>query len=209
MSEYEDLRQLGVVFRPISSWPGGVSEMHRDRQHSPFRAPFARTAEELGRELRMLGARRVVVEIALEERDFRTTDGLPRAQSRARHPGVVVSIADSDHGSMRYACDKFRTWQENLRGIAKGMEAQRLLARYGIAERGEQYAGWKQLAQTTMSTAEASAILRRHAAIDADEAMDPRAMYRRALQRAHPDHGGTTDALAEVQNAAKVLGLTT
>jgi hypothetical protein len=35
------------------------------------------------------------------------------------------------------------TWQDNLRAVALGLEALRRVERYGIAQRGEQYAGWR------------------------------------------------------------------
>ena len=59
----------------------------------------------LDRELSKLGAHSVVIELALDEGDIRL-DGLPRADARPRHPGVIVSF-DSKHGPLRYGTDAF------------------------------------------------------------------------------------------------------
>jgi hypothetical protein len=47
--------------------------------------------------------------------------------------------------TFQFAVDMFPSWQDNLRAIALGLEALRKVERYGIANRGEQYAGWAQL----------------------------------------------------------------
>src|SRR5690349_2449130 len=88
------------------------------RPHSPFRAPYQDTINLLEREARQLGARQVVVELAITESDLRL-DGQPYANTRPRHPGVIVAF-ESRHGPLKYTADKFATWTENLRAIALG-----------------------------------------------------------------------------------------
>ena len=82
----------------------------------------------------------VVLQIAMREQDFRI-DGLPRANAKPAHPGVILSI-ESRHGALSYPCDRFDQWQDNVRAIALGLEALRKVDRYGITKRGEQYRGW-------------------------------------------------------------------
>ena len=57
-----------MIFRPLERWErrGAVP-----RPHSPFKAPYQATIDLLEREARMLGARQVVVELALREADLR------------------------------------------------------------------------------------------------------------------------------------------
>jgi hypothetical protein len=67
----------------------------------------------LARELSQLNARLVVVQIAMQEWDFRQ-DGIPYANARADHPGVVIAF-ESRHGPLKFAVDTFTSWEDNLR----------------------------------------------------------------------------------------------
>lgn len=178
-----------VHYRPLERWDRKVDA---SRPHAPFRAPYQATIDLLEREVRMLGARRVVVELAITEADLRN-DGQPYANTRPRHPGVTVSF-DSKHGSLKYTADRFATWQENLRAIALGLEALRKVDRYGMTSRGEQYAGWKALAPGGPSPEQGAALIREHGSLKA------------ALFATHPDHGGDSEKFAAVQ-AAREAGM--
>ncbi|HEX9888626.1 MAG TPA: hypothetical protein VGA69_04055 [Nitriliruptorales bacterium] len=145
------------TFRPIDVWPGELTARHA-RQHSPFTALWGDTMLMLGRELDVLDARLVVIQLALTEPDLRR-DGLPRTNTRPAHPGVIVAF-ESRHGPMKFATDRYvRTpwrragasedWQHNVRAITLGLEALRKVDRYGITRRGEQYRGWNALGPGT------------------------------------------------------------
>lgn len=170
----------GVTFRPISTWPGTLT---RSRRNAPFRADWYLTMEQLGRELRMLQARHVVVELDLTETDFRN-DGKPRAQARAGHPGIIVSF-DSQYGPLRYAVDTYLTWQDNLRAVALAMEALRKVDRYGVTKRGEQYAGWRALEAETGNGVDLAS--------QGHRIIDEHGGLREALRATHPDAGGDPD----------------
>jgi hypothetical protein len=134
----------------------------------------------------MLGARQVIVELAIRELDLRL-DGKPYAGARPEHPGVTVAF-DSKHGPLKYTADKFATWQENLRAIALGLEALRKVDRYGMTSRGEQYAGWKALAAGPSAAADRGA-----------ELIHEYGTVRDALKATHPDHGGNVEDFNAVQ----------
>lgn len=185
MSGWEDLSGTGIFrVRPISTWPGGQIGPGR---RSPFDAPWWSTLELLERELGMLGASRVVLEMAIEESDLRL-DGMPRARAVARHPGVVLSF-ESAHGPLRYATAEFDSWQANVRAIALGLEALRKVDRYGIAKRGEQYRGYRQIESGGPSAERGRQLIEQHGGV------------REALMATHPDRGGSADAFADVQAA--------
>lgn len=177
---------MNVRFRPISHWP---PEFSRTRNFSnPFRAGWSDTLHTLQFELEKLGAREVVIEIALDEGEIRL-DGWPRANSRPRHPGVIVSF-ESKHGPLRYGTDAFPDWQANVRAIALGLEALRKVDRYGIGKRGEQYQGWKALPSGEASLRERGRdLIQEHGG------------ERQALMATHPDHGGDPADFAAVQAA--------
>jgi hypothetical protein len=194
---------MNATYRPLSSWPGDRTPASA-RRRSPFKASWPMTIEELDREVFYLCGRlsgRVLIEIGLEERHIRL-DGVPRANApQPVDPGVILSFPESKYGPLRYACDRFDRWQDNLRAIVLGLESLRRVERYGIAKRGEQYAGWKQLpaAGATGTRDEARAALLRYLRDDvryvpeALQGLDDRGIARVALSNAHPDRGGDPD----------------
>jgi hypothetical protein len=94
----------GVTFRPIERWPGRLTPWSERRTYQ-FKAGWPSTIELLERELRMLDARNVVLQLDLPERKIRR-DGLPYADARPGHPGVILSF-ESRHGPLSFAND---TW---------------------------------------------------------------------------------------------------
>lgn len=190
MSGWEGLgTDRALTVRPLGDWPGG--ELTAQRRPSPFDTPLPQTIEQLFRELRHLGAARVVMELAITEADLRL-DGLPRANARATHPGVVLSF-DSAHGPLRYHVDAFATWQANLRAIVLGLESLRRVSRYGMGAAGEQYRGWRAL--DAHAGGEVSQVERGRAIIDKYGSVAA------ALKATHPDRGGDREDFAAVQAA--------
>ncbi|WBQ02988.1 hypothetical protein [Kribbella sp. CA-293567] len=204
------LRSVHVTGRPIQTWPG---ELTRERKSSTFKAGWSSTIDLLDRELHHLDAENVVLQLAMRESDFRL-DGAPKANARATHPGVILSL-DSPYGALSYPCDRFTQWADNLRAIALALEALRKVDRYGVTKNGEQYTGWKQLdaARPAWSTDSAAIFIvnaalpdstddqLRHHAVNVVESLHIRArMYRKAAARLHPDVAGG--------NAAQFLRLT-
>lgn len=146
---------------------------------------------------------------------------MPRANARPTHPGVILAI-ESNKGPLSFPCDKFTTWQDNLRAIALALEALRKVDRYGITPNDEQYTGWKQLGSAhvpTDSLSDACTLLARIAwpneapdmqaqwapkiATDRDVAQGT---YRQARIKAHPDRNGGEQANWDaVEAAAEVL----
>lgn len=141
----------------------------------------------------MLNAVDVWLELAFPDGpEYWRQDGRPRAGARTDHPGIVLAFTARNidgHPELRYASDRFTTWQENLRAVALGLEALRKLERYGIASRGQQYAGWKELEAPGPSAARGRDLIGRHGSVVA------------ALKATHPDHGGDAADFADVQAA--------
>lgn len=178
---------MNVRFRPIDTGPGPQTSQ---RRYSQFTATESATWELLKRELAKLGARDIVIQVALREDQIRL-DGWPRSGVTPTHPGVIVAF-DSRYGPLKYATDTFVRYPENLRAIALGLESLRRVDRYGITKRGEQYTGWRAL--------EAGAA-------DPDLAQRGRELIGEhggataALKATHPDHGGDPDDFRAVQAA--------
>lgn len=198
-----------LTFRPIDAWPGGLTA---ERRTSPFQAAYASTLDLLDRELWNLGARDVVLMLALPESQIRA-DGLPRARATPSHPGVILAF-HSAYGPLKYATDVFLDWHSNLRAIALGLEALRKVDRYGITKRGEQYTGWKALpagVEAVMSAEEAARVVAAEAGgalawpLVLNEPARATEAYRAAVKRVHPDVGGTTKQFLRLQEAKRVL----
>lgn len=183
---YSDLADL-VHFRPLERPVGSGST-----RYSPFKASWSSTVELLAKELRAHGADGVVLEVDLRESDIRQ-DGLPRADRNARTPGIVLSFkatAVSGAPELRYEVCEFTSWRDNIRAVALALQALRAVDRYGVTRRGEQYAGWKQLASGS-GVGEGDAERGR-------KLIEQAGSVTQALHAAHPDHGGEEDDFRDV-----------
>lgn len=202
MSEYPP----NMTLRPISTWPATETEQ---RVRSSFSATWQDTLRLLDRELRHLGGGHrgapTVLEIALREKDFRV-DGLPRAAARPSHPGVILNIETAQFGPLRYPCDRFNNWQDNLRAIALALEALRKVDRYGVTKHGEQYAGWKAIEARGSQCPTADAAERALRLVAGDMHGDLGRVVRTARAKAHPDrNGGDRSGYDAVDTAIQVL----
>lgn len=200
----------GMAIKPIITWPG---ELRTRRERSRFDTAWSKTLRELQTEIRALGGRAVVLQVAMPESAFRI-DGYPRATAKADHPGVILTM-DSKHGALSYPCDTYDDWQDNVRAITLALEALRKVDRYGVTKRGEQYQGWKALPPgatpmpPAMTPREADEFLMEVTDLPYPLHADDRAvMFRRAQRKAHPDTGGDPALFVRVMQAGQILGLT-
>lgn len=164
---------MKVTFRPMPTWPHPT----RQRRSATFRASYERTLSDLDYEVDRLDGSAVIIGAGFVPADIRL-DGMPRSKARPTHPGIEVSFDTPRRGRLVFAVDTFDHWEDNLRAIALGLEALRAVDRYGIADTGQQYAGFAQLG------AGESKVERGRRLVDAAGSMVA------ALKRHHPDHGG-------------------
>lgn len=217
-----------IVTLPLTSWPGALRD-DADRKPNPFTASDADTRTLLKREARLLGAREIVVQLAISESEIRM-DGEPYARAKSKHPGVTVVLPESDQGRISWSTDLYRGggrwragtvrlegWQVNLRAIALSMEALRAADRHGVMQ-GRQYAGFRELGsgivapERVMTVEEAAALIvglakAGTATVDdviADQGARTRA-YRSAAAAHHPDRGGNEDTFRQLNEAREVL----
>ena len=200
-----------ITTRPLLQWPGGLRD-DRQRKPCPFNTRHTDTVELLTREARMLGAREVVIQMAIDESQIRL-DGQPYASAKTKHPGVTVVLPESSQGRISWSTDRYRGqsggygrvalegWQVNLRAIALSMEALRAADRHGVMQ-GRQYAGFRELGsgivapERVMTVEEAARYICRmanHPQGDADQVIaDPdlrKVLWRELVKRYHPDTG--------------------
>lgn len=209
---------MRYAVRPLSDFTAFTGE----HKNSPFTVTWQQCQNLLDRELYYLDAENIALELDVAERQIRL-DGTLRADASVASPAVRFAF-DSNQGPLTYATDRFvrpsyrregmqRDWQHNLYAIAKGLEALRLVDRYEITRRGEQYAGFKALPAgrampaSHLTSAEAAAVLSRIVGAF-DRSTGPERL-RRARAMAHPDrHAGDRSLWDQVEQAARVLGIT-
>lgn len=191
-----------LTIRPLTR-PGTTPADARKRW--AFTASWSATLELLDRELYMLDAHHGVLELDYAERDLRL-DGYPRANAQMGSPAVAIAF-ECKYGPLRYDTDRFYYWQHNVRAIALSLEALRKVDRYGITKRGEQYTGWRAIANTAEDPRD---VLTRHAfgaqPVGNIAGMTNEDLYKMALRRLHPDRpGGSADDFQAVQEARRSL----
>lgn len=185
----------GVTAYPLS-WP---TNRHRTPSHrrarSRFDTTFAVARDELLRELKRLGGRSVVLSTNMELRN----DGLPYASRRPPDDvGVAVYFVDSKGRRKCFACDRWNKIEDNLHAIKKTIEALRGIERWGSGEDMEAaFAGFAALPPAPKSRAWWD-VLGIHPYSPADVITQA---YRTLVHKHHPDRGGSTAAMQEV-NAA-------
>lgn len=200
------------VLRPLNgAWPRD----RRRQQRSRFDAPWSVTIEQLEREIGHLirGPREYVLEVDVAESDIRL-DGRLRASARPGYPGIIVSF-ESKHGPLRYIVDEFNDWQDNVRALAKGLEALRMVDRYGITSDGEQYTGFNALPAgrpmgAAMTVDDAARLLASYSAgiLPAEIIGNPASLslaFRHASRATHPDTGGDPDEFRRVAEARDLI----
>lgn len=207
-----------LTFRPLEDWADPKTDPAARRSSTRFRAHYDDTLDLLAYEAGQVGAREVVVQLAIGEGDLRV-DGTPKVRAAPHHPGVVVSF-DSTHGPLRYATDAYHGWRANLRAIALALQALRAVDRYGITRSGEQYRGWRQIepprTNGAMTQEQAARFLAEQAgyqpgriawdAVLAGRTGARREAYRLAAKRLHPDAGGDAGLFDQLAKAYEALG---
>ena len=207
---------MNLTFRPLSdrSWlrPAGR------RSASRFRSTWTETKRLLAVEIGHLSGTDLVIGVDVTELDL-TLAGQPRTRANFVSPGVEVAF-ESKHGPLLYRCDEFTTsyydqgpgWQHNVRAIALTLQALRAVDRYGSSRSGEQYRGYRQIADAPAAMSRADALF---VVVDlAGAQMGPQVedelavLWKLARRNVHPDrHGGARGEWDRLENAGKALDL--
>lgn len=157
------------------------------RERSRFSASFADTVQLLHRELTMINAKDVVMEVDIPASKIRQ-DGMPRADARALTPGITLHFTVRFKGRpqrLEYDVDSYTSWQENVRALGLALEALRAVSRYRVLEEGSQYIGQRALpagaGESSMNQAEAAGFFASEGVSATSEGADA------LRKRFHPD----------------------
>ena len=173
---------------PLAWPPGWPRTDARRRERWPgHTVTLARSLTECQAELRRLGATGVVL-----------SSNVTLGAERPADPGVVA-YCTYDGTQVAIPCDRWTTVAGNLRAIAKTIEAMRGMERWGAKHMIKaMFMGFAAL-PAPASSPHWSQVL--GVAVDADVAAIETA-YRRRARTAHPDGGGSHEAMARL-NAAR------
>jgi hypothetical protein len=142
MSDWKMLKDtLGLTLGPVHGWPGTLTPAS-ERERAPFTASLNDTLMLLKTELGHLGARNIVLAMAVRTSDLRA-DGFPRPNAAGEHPGVILSFYVKS-GPRQKHFDRFTRWEHNLRVLAMNLSHLRNANLYGAEGDGDkQYEGWQ------------------------------------------------------------------
>lgn len=167
---------MRVTLRPLPEWPYEATPAPRRAQFASGgrwvgdgrggkvwrngrRIGYDQTLRELEYEIDMLDGDDVVIGVGLGEADIRL-DGAPRANARPmRHHGVGAHVVAPVV-------------------VTKGLEALRAIDRWGVAKRGQQYAGFALLTAGPSQVDLGRQLVEQHGSVA------------EALRATHPDTGG-------------------
>ena len=203
-----------IPVRPMgASWPGRLRKPN-EHEHARFKANWSRTERLLNRELGAIGATSAVMHLDVRDRDLRK-DGELRANARPVGPAVLIAFNHPKLGALAYPCDLYYDHKDNIRAIAKALEALRMVDRYGVTRNGEQYAGWRKLPPGTgrteggMTVDQAFSHIARLSGYGELSIRELRKTYAAArlasVWKVHPDHGGSTSAMHRFNMACELI----
>jgi hypothetical protein len=176
------------------AWPDGwPRKPDHVRRNATYQVAFARARDDLLAELRLAGARHVVISsnIALRR------DGLPYANlPEPRDPGVAVYWDDRKGNPRVMACDVWRSTRENLRAIGLAVSSLRQIERTGATDLLERaFEGFKRL-PASRSCWDVLGISGPGAGVERITAR-----FRELARQHHPDKGGDPRLMAEISAA--------
>jgi hypothetical protein len=171
-------------------WPQGWPRTERRREVGKFKAESWRVIRDLQREISLLGGRQIVITSNVAVRQ----DGLPYADSLRRKiddPGLAAYFLRKGK-QMVFACDRYDSPIKNARAIALTIAAIRGIERWGATS----------MLERSLSAFEAlppPEDWRKVLGFGAGEPVAGPAQitqrFRDLAMKAHPDQGGSSDAV--------------
>lgn len=180
-------------------WPAGWPRT-KTPQRSQFKVTQDRARQELQREIERLNGRYMVISTSFPLR----RDGNPFASGKPDGGDTGVAVYFERKGKqMVFACDRWDRPQDNMRAIQKTIEAMRGIERWGASDMLERAFSAFEALPAPGTPAKRS--WREVLGFPPGSSPDREGIeiaYRSKAKKAHPDAGGSNDAMAEL-NAAR------
>lgn len=192
----------GLESFPLTWPPGWQRTPAHQRKKGRYTIGFAKARGDVVHNLRLMGVRNhdVVISSNIPSK----SNGLPYATyAEPSDPGVAIYWTTRDNECRVIACDKWRTVRENLRAVGLALEALRTLERTGSSEiLNRAFTGFAALPP---SGEDWRAVLQLYS-LKKITIEDVEGNYRALALKAHPDQGGSHDAMVRL-NAARDAAL--
>lgn len=176
------------------SWPVGWGRTkYFDRKSSQFgKHSIISSARILENEIRLMRGSNMIISTNLRVRN----DGIPYSNQRMPDdPGVAVYF-DWKKKPIVFACDKYKTVEDNLWAIVKHLEALRGQERWGVGSLDQAFAGYMALPDPEQRNWWEVLHVPQTASND-----EIRQAYLRLAKQYHPDAGGDPVVFDQVQKA--------
>jgi DnaJ-like protein len=177
------------------AWPQGWPRT--DRRCGQFQVTLEKALAELHREIRLMGGSYPIVSSNML---IRKNGDIIRDQDEPADPGVAVYFILKDDKRKVFACDTFATVKDNIRGVGLTIEALRKIDRYGASHMLERALSAFEALPPPLDPWQ---ILGLEPAACAEKI---EARFRDLAFKHHPDRGGSTAKMAEL-NQARELAL--
>lgn len=172
-------------------WPEGWPRCDYP-EHSRFKTTFTIARDCLVDELRMLGAKYVVISTDVPLR----RDGLPMAKRREPDDKGVAVYFQYRGKPMTFACDRWAKVEDNLQAIRRTIEAIRGIERWGASDMMERaFTGFLRLPSSDWRSVLG-------VPPDCDNLTVVKFHYRSKAQLTHPDKPGGDEAAFQAVNQA-------
>ncbi|MGE3583051.1 MAG: J domain-containing protein [Hyphomonadaceae bacterium] len=189
------------------TWPDGWPRAHgRKRWPSQAKLSFAKARDTLLNELRLMGARSVVLSTNYE---LGTRTNLPKSSSRTPDDKGAAIYFTWKKKQYAMACDTYASIEGNMRSLAHAIGHMRGLERHGggvMVERA--FSGFQALPPPDGRPAPAQSATEPKQTCweilgvpKGASAGDVELAWRRRAMVAHPDRGGSNDEMAELNRA--------
>lgn len=180
------------------AWPVGWPRYPHYRESARYQTEFGKAVRDLVSELRRFKATHVVLSSNVPVRN----DGLPYAVAGARRfddPGVAVYFTVRKDPQV-IACDRWDHVKDNFRAVGLTVAAMRMIERTGASELLKRaFSGFKALPPAANQKPAWWKVF----GVDpkATTVADVDAIYKARARTAHPDVGGSEEAIKELNQA--------
>lgn len=185
-------------------YPAGWSRSQTQQISKFGRYTFEQMRTEVLRELKLLGATDVIISSNLRLRQ----DGYPYSGQRQPEDTGIAVYFKLEGQDQCIPCDKWHRVEDNMRAIAKTIEALRGIERWGAKEMvNAAFRGFKALPEATIVTPYQARAWYEVLEVSQNAGIDViRAAYRAKLKIVHPDVGGSAEEFMELEKAYRESG---
>jgi hypothetical protein len=190
-ADLREVREAGLsATRYPLAWPAGWPRA-KHRKDATFKVTFEKALADLDAEIERLGGRYPVLSTNLE---VRLDGSLKRNNGEPADRGAAVYFNLKGKQKV-FACDTFTTVRDNIRGIGLTIESLRRIERYGASQMMERALEAFEALPAPLDPYEILMIPRDARREDIEGA------FKRLALKHHPDHGGSTAKMAELNRA--------